>query len=427
MTPPPSSRAHPRADPTHCSAPAAPPVGPSLVFEVLKSMAAYSTDGIAPTPGGLKVTVMSAPALELQRSLGAKLFSALFTLICMAGDDGHQLIVDANATQLGEQLGCSRQKAGEMVTQLELAGFLTREQARGVAGRADRFGRGRYVLCPALYRAVERRSTITHSDRLLGDPGTDVTKADSGGFPAGVGKADVRAAAVSEPVIGGERAGRTGGSFSDNGIRSHPHEDEMNEDHSSSLTTDARLTPALIGGVPAEEIVGLLAAWRMVDAERVVAATDPGLLAACLREVEAGVGEKRIPNPGGYLRKLIQTGGPAWFQRSTPPPADARPRPADPPRQTPPPALTADPGHTPSPGQQSAGNKVPAPTVGVPGAGVSTDELLTLLAGLAEDQRTELCRRAGLRAAAGDPLRAELTSVMRRVRLIEELRRDGLL
>src|SRR3954469_18717303 len=213
---------------------------PALVFEVTKTIAAYTTDGIAPG-GGLKVTVMPEAALQLQRALGVKLFSALFTLICMAGDDGYRLVVDTNATKLAEQLGCSRQKAGEMVTQLEHAGFLDREQARGVGGRADRFGRGRYVLCPELYRAVERRQTLTHSDRPLGGPSTGVTKADIGSRGADVREADTRSTDVTGPDATHESAGRTDGVRSDTGARSHRHEDGMNEDHSSRSTTDARL------------------------------------------------------------------------------------------------------------------------------------------------------------------------------------------
>src|SRR3954454_18535502 len=169
------------------SAPTA--VRPAMVFQITKTIAAYTTDGITPG-GGLKVTVMPEAALQLQRSLGVKLFSALFTLICMAGDDGSRLVVEANATKLDKQLGCRRQKAGGMVTQLEQAGFLARRRARGVDGRPDRSGRARYVLCPDLYRAVERRQTLTHSERLLSDTSTDVTDADTGSPAAGVRGAD---------------------------------------------------------------------------------------------------------------------------------------------------------------------------------------------------------------------------------------------
>src|SRR3954447_24886334 len=217
-------------------------VRPAMVFEITKTIAAYTTDGIAPG-GGLKVTVMPEAALQLQRALGVKLFSALFTLICMAADDGHRLVVDTNATKLAEQLGCSRQKAGEMVTQLEQAGFLDRQQARGVGGRADRFGRGRYVLCPELYRAVERRQTLTHSDRPLGASPTVVTEPDTGSPAADVTGADTTSTGVSPPDTGHESAARTGGGFADTGVRSHRHEDGMDEDHSSLLLTDARLTP----------------------------------------------------------------------------------------------------------------------------------------------------------------------------------------
>src|SRR3954453_11521491 len=200
---------------------------PALVFEVTKTIAAYTTDGLAPG-GGLKVTVMPEAALRLQKALGVKLFSALFTLICMAGDAAPRLVVDTNAARLADQLGCSRQKAGEMVTQLEQAGFLDREQARGIGGRADRFGRGRYVLCPELYRAVERRQNLTHSERPLGDVPTVVTKADTGSGPTDVAKADITSTGVEERDTGRGSAGRTGGRFSDAGVRSHPHEDGMN-------------------------------------------------------------------------------------------------------------------------------------------------------------------------------------------------------
>ena len=187
----------PSSPPPHLGDPATTAARPALVFEVTKTIAAYTTDGLAPG-GGLKVTVMPEAALHLQRALGVKLFSALFTLICMAGDDGSRLVVDTNASKLAEQLGCSRQKAGELVTQLEQAGFLDREQARGVGGRADRFGRGRYVLCPELYRAVERRQNLTHSERPLGDVSTVVTKADTGCGPTDVAKADTTSTGVGE-------------------------------------------------------------------------------------------------------------------------------------------------------------------------------------------------------------------------------------
>src|SRR4051794_18934390 len=309
-----------------------PSPAPTLVFEVTKTIAAYTTDGIAPG-GGLKVTVMPEAALQLQKALGIKLFSALFTLICMAGDDGHRLVVDTNATKLAEQLGCSRQKAGEMVTQLGQAGFLDRQQARGVDGRPDRFGRGRYVLCPELYRAVERRQTLTHSDRLLGAGSTGVTKAGTGVHGTDVIEADITPTGVSKPDIGNESAGRAGDRFPDNGVRSHRHEDGMNEDHSSSSVTDARLTPpsaaspagpatAAVAGLPTAEVIALLEQWGVFDAESVVRTADPAVLDAALREISARFTE--IKNPGAYLRRLLASGGPApQRQRSTssaPPP-----------------------------------------------------------------------------------------------------------
>src|SRR3954470_24715398 len=283
-------------------------VRPALVFEVTKTIAAYTTDGIAPG-GGLKVTVMPEAALQLQKALGVKLFAALFTLICMAGDDGYRLVVDTNATKLADQLGCSRQKGGEMVTQLEQAGFLDREQVRGIGGRSDRFGRGRYVLCPELYRAVERRQNLTHSERPLGDSPTVVTKADTGSSPTDVAKADTTSTAVGEPDTGRGSAGRTGGRFRDTGARSHPHEDGMKNDHSSSGTPDARLTPPSVAGLPVGEVVSLLEQWGVFDAETVVRTADPAVLDAALREISGRFGE--IKNPGAYLRRLLAAGGPA--------------------------------------------------------------------------------------------------------------------
>jgi hypothetical protein len=288
------------------------PAPPPLAFEVTKTIAAWTTDGLAPG-GGLKVTVMPEAALQLQRRLGVKLFSALFTLVCMAGDDGHRLVVDTNATKLAEQLGCSRQKAGEMVTELERAGFLDRQQARGVGGRADRFGRGRYVLCPELYRAVERRQTLTHSDRLLGGSSTGVTEAGTGSPRADVTEADITSTAVSPRDSGSGSAGRTGGRFTDSGARSHRHDDGMNEDHSSLSTTDARLTPpsepVVVAGLPAADVIALLEQWGVFDAESVVRTADPGVLDAALREISARFAE--IKNPGAYLRRLLAGGRPA--------------------------------------------------------------------------------------------------------------------
>src|SRR3954447_18754258 len=309
-------------------------VRPAMVFEITKTIAAYTTDGIAPG-GGLKVTVMPEAALQLQRALGVKLFSALFTLICMAADDGHRLVVDTNATKLAEQLGCSRQKAGEMVTQLEQAGFLDRQQARGVGGRADRFGRGRYVLCPELYRAVERRQTLTHSDRPWGASATVVTEPDTGSRTADVRKTDTARTGVRRSDTGHEPAGRTGDRCTDTGARSHRHEDGMNEDHSSLLPTDARLTPpSVVAGLPVADVVALLEQWGVFDAESVVATADPQVLDAALREISARFTE--IKNPGAYLRRLLAGAGAAPQRHRAPssptyppppPPAPAAARP----------------------------------------------------------------------------------------------------
>ena len=73
---------------------------PALVFEVTKTIAAYTTDGIAPG-GGLKVTVMPEAALELQKALGVKLFSALFTWWSLPFDRTGNRIGTANFGQRG--------------------------------------------------------------------------------------------------------------------------------------------------------------------------------------------------------------------------------------------------------------------------------------------------------------------------------------
>jgi hypothetical protein len=397
---------------------------PALVFEVTKTIAAYTTDGIAPG-GGLKVTVMPEAALQLQKALGVKLFSALFTLICMSGDDGYRLVVDTNATKLAEQLGCSRQKAGEMVTQLEQAGFLDREQARGVGGRADRFGRGRYVLCPELYRAVERRQTPTHSDRPLGDASTGVTRADTGSHPTDLTEADTTSTDVSRPDIRDEPADPTGGRFSDGGVRSHPHEDEMNEDHSSLSTTDARLTPPSVGsragasrppalpapthvaGLPPADVIALLEQWGVFDAESVVRTADPEVLDAALREVSARFAE--IKNPGAYLRRLLAGGGPAAQRSRT---AAAAP---------PPPAPVA------------AAPAVPAADVPAP-AGPSLPELtgeqlVAVYAQLPEDARAEVDRTLGRMAQVAGHGWCNVPGLIRprRLYLVGVLERLGLL
>src|SRR4051794_23037440 len=417
----------PSSPPPHLGDPATTAARPALVFEVTKTIAAYTTDGLAPG-GGLKVTVMPEAALQLQRALGVKLFSALFTLICMAGDDGSRLVVDTNASKLAEQLGCSRQKAGEMVTQLEQAGFLDREQVRGIGGRADRFGRGRYVLCPELYRAVERRQTLTHSERPLGDVPTVVTKADTGSGPTDVAKADITSTGVEERDTGRGSAGRTGGRFSDAGVRSHPHEDGMNEDHSSLPPTDARLTPPSVAGLPAAEVhadrIALLEQWGVFDAETVVRTADPAALDAALREISARFGE--IKNPGAYLRRLLAGSSPAPQQprpvavvppppprppgRAPPPPPPPPAAPPPPPRAAPPPPVAAGP----------AGRRLPE---------VTGEQLVAVYQGLTPDARAEVDRALGRMADVAGAGWCHVPTLIRprRLYLVGVLERLGLL
>jgi hypothetical protein len=347
---------------------------------------------------------MPEAALQLQRALGVKLFAALFTLICMAGDDGSRLVVDTNATKLADQLGCSRQKAGEMVTQLEQAGFLDREQARGIGGRADRFGRGRYVLCPELYRAVERRQNLTHSERPLGDSPTDVTKADTGPSPTDVTGADTTSTGVAEPDTGRGSAGRTGGRSTDSGARSHPHEDGMKNDHSSLATTDARLTPPSVAGLPAAEVVALLEQWGVFDAETVVRTADPAVLDAALREISARFGE--IKNPGAYLRRLLAA------DTSAP----QRTRPAV---VVPPPAPVAAPV-APSVADQPEGRRLPEFT---------GEQLVAVYSGLSAGDRAEVDRALGRMAAVAGAGWCHVPGLIRprRLYLVGVLERLGLL
>ena len=388
----------PSSPPPHPGDPATSAARPALVFEVTKTIAAYTTDGLAPG-GGLRVTVMPEAALQLQRALGVKLFSALFTLICMAGDDGSRLVVDTNASKLAEQLGCSRQKAGEMVTQLEQAGFLDREQVRGIGGRADRFGRGRYVLCPELYRAVERRQTLTHSERPLGDVPTVVTKAGTGSTATDVAKPDTTSTGVGGRDTGGRSAGRTGGRFSDTGARSHPHEDGMDEDHPSLATTDARLTPPSVAGLPAAEVVAMLEQWGVFDAETVVRTAAPAALDAALREISARFGE--IKNPGAYLRRLLAG--------STAAPQPARPVVVPPPVVAPAP-VTGEPG----------GRRLPE---------ITGEQLVAVYTGLAPEDRAEVDRALGRMADVAGAGWCHVPTLIRprRLYLVGVLERLGLL
>ena len=405
----------PSSTPPQSGDPAPTAARPALVFEVTKTIAAYTTDGLAPG-GGLKVTVMPEAALHLQRALGVKLFSALFTLICMAGDDGSRLVVDTNATKLADQLGCSRQKAGEMVTQLEQAGFLDREQVRGIGGRADRFGRGRYVLCPELYRAVERRQNLTHSERPLGDSPTVVTKADTGSSPTDVTGADTTSTAVGEPDSGRGSAGRTGGRFRDTGARSHPHEDGMKNDHSSPGTPDARLTPPSAAGLPVGEVhadrTALLEQWGVFDAETVVRTADPAVLDAALREISGRFGE--IKNPGAYLRRLLAAGTPAP-QRTQPavvvPPPAPVVAPVAPPVAAPVAAPVAD---------RPEGRRLPE---------VTGEQLVAVYAGLSGEDRAEVDRALGRMADVAGAGWCHVPGLIRprRLYLVGVLERLGLL
>jgi hypothetical protein len=348
----------------------------------------------------------------------------------MAGDDGHRLVVDSNATKLAEQLGCSRQKAGELVTQLEQAGFLDRHQARGVDGRADRFGRGRYVLCPELYRAVERRQTLTHSDRPLGVSSTGVTRADTGSRGADVTEADSTPTGVSEPDAGSGSAGRTDDRFPDTGMRSHRHEDGMDEDH-SSLPTDARLTPpsagapaalpADVAGVPAADVVALLGQWGVFDAETVVATADPGVLDAALREISARFTE--IKNPGAYLRRLLAGGGVAPQRHRAPSSTGAPSTPSYPP--PPPPAPAA-----PRPVAPADRNAPVAPAPAGPSLPEMTGEqLVEVYAALPADARAEVDRTLGRMAQVAGAGWCNVPGLIRprRLYLVGVLERLGLL
>ena len=173
----------------------------------------------------------------------------------------------------------------------------------------------------------------------------------------------------------------------------------MDEDHPSLATTDARLTPPSVAGLPAAEVVAMLEQWGVFDAETVVRTADPAALEAALREISARFGE--IKNPGAYLRRLLAG--------STAAPQPARPVVVPPPVVAPAP-VTGEPG----------GRRLPE----VPG-----EQLVAVYQGLAPDARAEVDRALGRMADVAGAGWCHVPTLIRprRLYLVGVLERLGLL
>ena len=180
----------------------------------------------------------------------------------------------------------------------------------------------------------------------------------------------------------------------------------MDEDHPSLATTDARLTPPSVAGLPVTEVVAMLEQWGVFDAETVVRTADPAALEAALREISARFGE--IKNPGAYLRRLLAGSPPAAQQ---PRPVAVVPPPPAAPAPVAPPAPVAD---------EPAGRRLPE----VPG-----EQLVAVYQGLAPDARAEVDRALGRMADVAGAGWCHVPSLIRprRLYLVGVLERLGLL
>lgn len=332
---------------------------PRLAFEIRRVMGTVTSEGFGPGYTSTEVHVMSTAALELQRELGVEPFVVVLTL-AMAGReeaDG-SLVVDTPTPLLMKQTGWGREKVYRIVGQLEAAGFLQ----RGTVGRTVRddgrtgFGRTRIILSPALYTTVEERVTRTRT--LSGVAPTGVAEPDTTHLASAAGFSDTTPSAVGEPDTRDEAAGHTGAGFSGTSGPGHSHVDGDDYEHLHQPDHDdeahvvrgpVRLAasdgdlaemlpftrplpahleaaaPTVVGSAAAaptpehvhvqqsrrltrDQLVSLLKSWRVMDATKIVDTTPNQLLHDAVTTVISRLEERKVRNPGGYLRTLIQEG-----------------------------------------------------------------------------------------------------------------------
>lgn len=279
------------------------PVG-APVFAIKQTRVHAATDGLH-FADSLEVVVYPPGMLALQAVIGSDAFACLLTLACSCRVDAdHRLVVDGGAAALGRHLCWARDKTSRVLARLETAGFVFREQ-HVVAGGGNKasFGRQLIVLDQSLYSATSSPTEsvdLTQCDEMqeVGSSGaaicgTGEVTPDAAHRGAGrSGAARDRTATISAGQSGAEYCGTA----RDSSI--HVHDDENSK--TSTWDDNADLSALRVNLRVALREIGF------VNPDQFVAENDPKFLAQALNVVRDP--RRNITNPGGYLRKLVQSG-----------------------------------------------------------------------------------------------------------------------
>lgn len=279
------------------------PVG-APVFAIKQTRVHAATDGLH-FADSLEVVVYPPGMLALQAVIGSDAFACLLTLACSCRVDAdHRLVVDGGAAALGRHLCWARDKTSRVLARLETAGFVFREQhvVSGGGNKAS-FGRQLIVLDQSLYSATSSPTEsvdLTQCDEMqkvgssgaaicgTGESNPDAARCDAGRSGAAID----RTTSIS--------AGRSGavddGTARDSSI--HVHDDEKSK--TSTWDDSADLSALRVNLRVALREIGF------VNPDQFVAENDPEFLAQALNVVRDP--RRNIANPGGYLRKLVQSG-----------------------------------------------------------------------------------------------------------------------
>lgn len=443
---------------------------PSLVFEVRKVVGTFTNAGPGSGYRSLELTMASGAALELLHQLGPDAFIVLQTLVLLTEEADDQLVVTANSTDIGAHLGWHRAKASRLITQLETAGFLAREQEHLGRGKGEAWGRVRYVLSPTLYRAVERRLSITHSDRPLGVNASAVTKRDTTDAGAEDLASGVGSSAVTNPNSTSNRSGVEVGAAVSCAVTNldttdvpagqradasrdttelanlhgyegmtNPHLSSTPHVNDNEAITLSQATAAILGTLTAvgagpsplgqdtiavtndtlprltdSEMVALLRGWHVYDAERLVASTARHVLDTAVQQV--GDNWDNVKKPGAYLRRLLA-------EAATPATVPQRP-----------PGSSPAPAPTRSTATESTGTSVGQRSVSDdtfrPFPQLSNEDLVAVCAALPDDIRhsveAKVLKQLGIVQAVGLVATNQLTR-LQRLCLISTLDAEGLL
>ena len=259
--------------------------------------------GLLPATGS-EVVLHPGATIELVVELGADGFALLTTLALLARpDDEGRLYVDGGVERLRTVLGWGEEKAGRVFREVAAAGFVTREQRKDPAARG-RFLPTRLILDPALYAPAATAP---------GKPGTGerspggTAPGEPGSGQPGAGGTGVGSSAPGDAGAGARFPGRTGSEFTGPGQPRPMDElsdEEMGHGHlSAAVVEDAAPEP----GARAT-LVAALELLAFTDAAAVLDRHPADLVERSVRYVVERL--EHLDNPGGYLRRLVEQGGP---------------------------------------------------------------------------------------------------------------------